>query len=98
MEIRRGYVHWVDSEGRHKEELYKHPDLLKNASEREKRYAEELRALNGDSEDYTISHKPAPLSAAEEEFVNGTDDKQSGRSIDGDNRESTESVHQATDK
>lgn len=45
--IKRGYVKWVDEKGvRHKEPLYKHPELLKDASPEEQLAAEEARRLN----------------------------------------------------
>lgn len=45
-EIKRGYVKWTDSDGNfHKELLVNHPDLLKDASDAQKRAAEEASML-----------------------------------------------------
>jgi hypothetical protein len=45
MEIKRGYVKWVDKEGvMHKEPLHLHPELLATASDKQKQYVEEILA------------------------------------------------------
>jgi hypothetical protein len=44
--ISRGYVKWEDSDGFHKEPLYKHEDLLASATPQQQLRAEEVRRLN----------------------------------------------------
>ena len=51
-EIKRGYVKWEDENGFHKEPLYKHPDLLADASVEEQIAAEEVRRLNEAAEEF----------------------------------------------
>lgn len=49
MEIKRGYVKWTDKEGVfHKEPLWKHKDLLAEASPEQYAIAMEVKALTSE--------------------------------------------------
>lgn len=71
MEIKRGYVKWVDKEGMtHKELLVNYPDLLATASDKQKAEAEEAWEMSGKPEKPTakpVAKVNAPLILKKEE-------------------------------